>query len=85
MQWNADGLNPKIDELREFVRKQKIHVVLVQETKLLEETKFRKSPTPEIKGFTPKRGDRPFATHPGGGLLTYIRNGIRRVQWRFSR
>ena len=29
MQWNANGLNPK---LREFVGKEKIDVVLVQET-----------------------------------------------------
>ena len=77
MQWNADGLNPKIDELREFVRKEKIDVALVHETKLKPPTKLRPSPTPQIKGFTPVRGDRPNATHAGGGLLTYIRKEIR--------
>ena len=41
MQWNADGLNPKIDEFRKFVRKEKIDVVLVQETKLKPPTKLR--------------------------------------------
>ena len=34
LQWNAEGLNPKIDELKVFLDKYKIDVALVQESKL---------------------------------------------------
>ena len=71
VQWNAGGLTPKIDELRTFVQKEKIDVVLVQETWLR-----KKTPTPKIKEFTAVRGDRQNAEFPGGGLLTYIREKL---------
>ena len=90
MQWNADGLNLKIDKLREFFRKEKIDVVLVQKTKLLPPTELRPSPTPQIKGFTPIRVDMPNATHAGGPtsgrryVLSQMAT-VRGVQWRLSR
>ena len=74
MQWNAYGINPNFDELRELVRKERIDVFLVQKTKLLPPTELRPFSTPQIKGFTSIRDDRPKTTHAGGGLLTYIRN-----------
>ena len=71
LQWNADGLSPKIAELDEYVHKNKIDVVLIQETKLTVN-----KPTPAIKGFTPVRADRPNSEFPGGGLLTYVKHNI---------
>ena len=71
LQWNAEGLNPKMTELRCFLQEYKIDVALIQETKLTQ-----KSATPTVKGYASVRGDRKGAEFPGGGLLIYIRENI---------
>ena len=71
LQWNADGLNPKIAELGEFVKKHQVDVALIQETKLTKD-----KPTPKLYGYTAVRADRPDAQFPGGGLITYIKHNI---------
>ena len=71
VQWNADGLNPKAGELRSFLQDHKIDVALIQETQLMED---RASPT--ILGYTAYPGPRKGADWPGGGLLTYVKDGI---------
>ena len=71
LQWNAEGLNPKMTEFKCFLQEYKIDVALVQETKLTP-----KSATPAVKGYAPVRGDRLGAEFPGGGLLTYINEDI---------
>jgi len=71
LQWNAEGLNPKISELRCFLDEYKIDVALIQETQLM-----KKSATPIIKGYAAVRGDRKGAEYPGGGLLTYIKENV---------
>ena len=67
VQWNAEGVNTKMGELREFIKEYKIDVVLIQESKLTE-----KKSSPVLKDFSVVRGDRKGAAHHGGGLLTYI-------------
>ena len=71
LQWNAEGINTKIDELKYFLQEFKIDVTLIQETKLLE-----KSKTTVIKGWTSIRADREDAEFPGGGLITYVKEDI---------
>ena len=71
LQWNADGLNPKMTEFRCFLQEYKIDIALVQETKLLEKFKL-----PAVPGYKPYSGDRPGAEHAGRGLLTYIKEDV---------
>jgi hypothetical protein len=42
LQWNADGLNPKIAELGEFVKKHRVDVAMIQETKLMKDKRTPK-------------------------------------------
>ena len=54
MQWNADGLNTKISELRSRLKEENIDICNIQETKLQPHM-----PTPKIPGYKPtKRADR---------------------------
>ena len=69
LQWNADGLNPKIAELREFVDSNKIDIAMIQETKLT-----ANKTTPKLYGYSAVRADRPDSEFPGGGLLLYIKH-----------
>ena len=75
LQWNADGLNNKIIELEEFMKKQKIDIAMIQETKLR-----KKEKTPYVKGFTSIRKDRLLIRkdddRKGGGLLFLIKEEI---------
>ena len=71
LQWNAEGINTKMEELRVFLQDYKIDIAMIQESKL---TSPKASPA--IKGFALVRGDRKNAEHPGGGLLTYIREDL---------
>ena len=71
LQWNADGINPKIAELQHFTETNKIDVAMIQETKLTADKR-----TPRLYGYTPVRADRPDAQFPGGGLLFYIKHNI---------
>ena len=70
-QWNADGINPKIADLQNFVENNHIDVALIQESKLIEG-----KPTPRLKGYAEVRADRPGSTHPGGGLITFVKHDI---------
>ena len=64
-----------MDELQSFVQVHKIDVVLIQETKLVDNNK-KKSKTPLIKDWTPIRADREDAEFAGGGLLTYVHRDV---------
>jgi ribonuclease HI len=70
MQWNADGLSTKIDELRERLTEADIDVCIIQETKLRPNTK-----TPTIKGYASIRADRK-SQDGGGGLISYIKDSL---------
>ena len=66
LQWNADGVRGKKMELKEFLRTRDIHVALIQETKLREDSR-----TPIFPGYTSIRLDRPRGG-AGGGLLALV-------------
>ena len=71
LQWNADGISTKTTELAAFLSDNEIGVALIQESKLVKSSK-----TPFIDGYRPVRADRKNASHPGGGLITYINENI---------
>ena len=50
MQWNCDGIATKKDELAELMKREKIHLAMIQETKL-----GNKDATPNIRGYTAYR------------------------------
>ena len=68
LQWNAEGINTKTNELRTFLEEYKIDVAVIQETKLLPRRN-----SPDLKGYTVVRGDRIGTENPGGGLMTVIK------------
>ena len=69
LQFNANGICNKTDEIQLLIKNTQADVITIQETKLNQSHK-----TPNISQFTPIRTD---CTHKqGGGLLTYIKNNI---------
>ena len=68
-QWNADGIRPKLLELRDHLLNSDIDVLAVQESKLRKTDK-----TPSIEGYATIRKDRNNIL--GGGLLLFIRTDI---------
>ena len=71
LQWNADGIKSKTDELAKRLKESDIDVAVIQETWLCEEDKH----TPTIPGYYPVRWDRQ-ANIKRGGLIFYIRETI---------
>ena len=71
LQWNAEGVNPKMSELRCFMDEYKIDIALIQESKLMP-----KRNSPVLKGYSVIRGDRIGAEFPGGGLLTVVKEDL---------
>ena len=75
LQWNADSLLSKVEELRDYLEEEKIDVFMIQETKLI-----MTDPTPKFKGYTLVRQDRVQRVgcerNRGGGLITGIKEGI---------
>ena len=70
LQWNADGLTPKVSELELHLKRGNYDICAIQETKL------RKGrATPRVPGYTSIRLDRPN-NNGGGGLLTYVRDSL---------
>ena len=70
LQWNADGIKPKLHELEMRMRELDIDVAIIQETKL---KKADRSPT--VPGYATIRCDRPGET-AGGGLISYIKHSL---------
>ena len=68
-QWNADGIRPKLLELRDRLLNSDIDILAVQESKLRKTDK-----TPSIEGYATIRKDRNNIL--GGGLLLFIRTDI---------
>ena len=70
LQWNADVLNTKMDELKARAVDMNLDVILIQETKLKPHMK-----TPRIPGFKEAmRQDR--IVIDGGGLLCYTKDTV---------
>ena len=68
-QWNADGICPKLVELRDQLINSNIDILAVQDSKLQKEDK-----TPFIEGYATIRKDRNNIL--GGGLLLFIGTDI---------
>ena len=75
LQLNIDSILSKVEELKECIRKNKIDIFVIQETKLI-----RSDKTPRIPGYTVERKDRdqPKGKEKdrGGGLITGIKKSI---------
>lgn len=67
MTWNANGLKPKITELRAYLQQLDLDIALINETKMTNEDKLR------IKDYQIIRNDR---TARGGGVAIIIKNCI---------
>ena len=70
MQWNCDGLNTKIPELKSRLLNDRIDVYLLQEVKL----PLTQTYTPVIDGYGVKRFNRTATTD--GGLLVYVKRDV---------
>lgn len=73
LQLNIDGIRNKHLELKHFLHKHKIHIAIIQETKLRHTHK-----TPNIPNFTAIRQDRQHGE--GGGLITYIHHNLSYIE-----
>lgn len=71
-QWNAEGLGNKKPELQEFLRKNNIDVICIQETHLKDPRRFF------VRGYEPFRQDR--KDRHKGGIITLVRNSIPAVE-----
>ena len=69
LQWNANGLKTKMVELADAVKKLKIDILLIQESKLRPNDK-----SPSLPGYSEVRKDR--GTDKGGGLVTFVKDDI---------
>ena len=65
LQLNIDGIRNKHMELKHFMHQHRIHIAMIQETKLKHTHR-----TPNIPNYTAIRQDRQHGE--GGGLITYI-------------
>ena len=82
LQWNANGVRARSDELTDFLSRESFHVVCIQETKLQPSTRFR------IPGYKAYRQDRTSTPRSaslvggrGGGVLTLVRDGLPHSPW----
>lgn len=66
--WNSNGLNLKWNELKDFINKHMIQIMLVNETKIPHSRKL------SLQGYNILRKDR--ISTKGGGLLIIIRNNL---------
>ena len=75
LQWNADGIGNKHKELGELLKRLKIDVATIQESKLSD-----RSSTPQWERYTTIRKDRQLMRKgtemKGGGLLTLVKKDI---------
>ena len=75
LQWNADSFASKRDEFREVIKKRKVDIFLIQETKMTQADKI-----PSIPGYTilskPRNQPRGKEKARGGGLMIGIENTI---------
>ena len=73
MQWNAEGVFHKEDELRNLLAQKDIDICCIQETHLTDQKNFK------IRGYQkPFRLDRPLRHK--GGILTLVRNNVHVVE-----
>jgi len=72
LQWNSDGINTKLEELEQVLRKYDIDIACIQESKMAP-----KDTSPNINGYNTIRKDRhDTSLKRGGGLITLLKKGI---------
>ena len=71
-QWNAEGLRKKKPELQEFLKRNQVDIICIQETHLSDAQRF------SVRGYEPFRHDR-LHCHKGG-ILTLVKNTIPAVE-----
>ena len=85
LQWNCDSISSKLEELKIFLKDNKVDVFMLQETKMI-----KKDSDIKIKDYTIIRRDRPKRVGKencrGGGMITGIRDTIpyRQVRSEFA-
>ena len=67
-QWNAEGVRNKKPELQEFLYKNKVDIICIQETHLTEAHRFF------VRGYQEFRNDRKNRTK--GGVITFVKNTL---------
>jgi ribonuclease HI len=70
LQWNAQGIRSKKDELSELIETHKTDIVAIQETKLWTNSKF------SIPNYNELRKDGHYNRNPHGGVALYIHSDI---------
>ena len=71
-QWNAEGLRKKKPELQEFLKREEVDIICIQETHLTDAHRFT------LRGYEPFRHDR--ADRHKGGICTFVRNTIPAIE-----
>ena len=69
LQWNARGINNKMEELRTMAKELEVDVITIQETHLTKGNKV-----PFIPGYSPVRADR--KNKGRGGLLSFVATSL---------
>ena len=76
LQWNADHLQAKVEDLRNYLERRKVDIFFIQETKLTKDKKVAS----KFPNYTIKRRDRINRKGKegtrGGGLIVGIKKGI---------
>ncbi|KAK7115386.1 hypothetical protein V1264_001263 [Littorina saxatilis] len=71
-QWNAEGLRKKKPELQDFLRREQVDIICIQETHLTDAHRF------SMRGYELFRHDR--SNRSKGGILTLVRNNIPAIE-----
>jgi ribonuclease HI len=71
-QWNAEGLRKKKPELQEFLRREQVDIICIQETHLTDAHRF------SVRGYELFRHDR--SQRSKGGIVTLVRNSIPAIE-----
>ena len=73
LQWNCNGVNSRIAELKNYIHYNSPSIICLQETKLTDKKQFK------LINYSIVRKDRPSSKN-GGGTLIAIKNDIPFVQ-----
>ena len=73
-QWNAEGLRKKKPELQEFLKRERVDIICIQETQMTDAHRFT------LRGYELFRHDR--ADRHKGGIVTLVRNTIPAIEVR---
>lgn len=72
MQWNAEGVSNKREELQHFLHENNVNICCIEETHLQEDKLFK------IRGYQVFRSDR--KERKKGGVMTLVRNNINALE-----